>query len=689
MTNETEAVQRPLKLIQRLFAERSPEADGDFVVEKHFTGLLQSEAKVDMLKKSELALVAIPSMIFAVTLTRALACDVPQIPILNASTIDHLPNNSLVRFRGMVSSSNYFVSMNEKYAHTFTPLCHRFPRYFISQIQDMLNPEYYVGEYRRSDGSWQTAKYHDELDEVIRPGTETKFAERKPLVIVPIPGEASWITDRIAQEAVSFISPDGNGVVNTTSSTPKRPHSATIADAAEQMSLSIGVSDATGMTDAAADDDGDSTASARRRAVVKQHRSAGDPLSENAAEAPNAVPVCSFLPGSVLVCVYDNDEALKLNDVVDVVGVLSKVPELASMHLAASDDGALSLLDQDALSAHPPTSQLPRVHAILVHKEARVTQALEFLGKPVDIASARARAAGFLSMILGGDDLAAEYLLLQTLSRVHLRTKEAGALGTMPLSVTGCPAADFPSSSNTKSGCLSGFGDAVTAAVSALTPRCIGLPLSIAALNKGLWTPRRVEGSAYLTPGPLQMAPGTHMIVDETLLEAGTLNETGLRNLAAIQGMMRVQKIAYDFQYFTLDQPTDAPVTILSTGRSILKGAGELEVPLRPTAPLASGTEAVVEAVRSGDVIPARTYMAAVRHLEFSIPESVASAIERELAVAKQKDAAVTEETFHAWLNVARLLALSYGEEMLTMERWAHAMKLECRRRERIVVART
>ncbi len=27
----------------------------------------------------------------------------------------------------------------------------------------MLNPEYYVGEYQRPDGTWQTAKYADQV----------------------------------------------------------------------------------------------------------------------------------------------------------------------------------------------------------------------------------------------------------------------------------------------------------------------------------------------------------------------------------------------------------------------------------------------------------------------------------------------------------------------------------------------
>ena len=49
---------------------------------------------------------------------------------------------------------------------------------------------------------------------------------------------------------------------------------------------------------------------------------------------------------------------------------------------------------------------------------------------------------------------------------------------------------------------------------------------------------------------------------------------------------MKAQKVAYDFEYFSLDQPADAPVTVLSYGRSLLREAPLTVLPLRPAAPL-------------------------------------------------------------------------------------------------------
>lgn len=56
--------------------------------------------------------------------------------------------------------------------------------------------------------------------------------------------------------------------------------------------------------------------------------------------------------------------------------------------------------------------------------------------------------------------------------------------------------------------------------------------------------------------------------------------------MQALQTLVAAQKVAYDFEFFALDQPADAPVTVLSLGRSLLKDCIDLTLPLRPTAPL-------------------------------------------------------------------------------------------------------
>lgn len=44
---------------------------------------------------------------------------------------------------------------------------------------------------------------------------------------------------------------------------------------------------------------------------------------------------------------------------------------------------------------------------------------------------------------------------------------------------------------------------------------------------------------------------GTHLVVDETVLTPGQLNEQGVKNLTALGNLIQWQKLHYDFQYHT------------------------------------------------------------------------------------------------------------------------------------------
>ncbi|RMZ55547.1 hypothetical protein APUTEX25_000130, partial [Auxenochlorella protothecoides] len=392
--------------------------------------------------------------------------------------------------------------------------------------------------------------------------------------------------------------------------------------------------------------------------------------------------------------VVDDLKAPVLNDIVTVVGILSIVPELAA---CCQEDA----MDAELAGSHPPTSRCPRLHALAILPGPSPTPAPAPL-PPSAIAEARLRTIGLLSLVLGGDDLAAEYLLLQLVGRVHARREDAGVIGTGSLNLTGCPAgqASGPAS-------LSSLGQALALALQALMPRsvCLGLTTS-------------------------------QVLLDETVMSAGTLNEVGVRNLQAVDVLVRTQKVAYDFEFFSLDQEADAPVTVLSCGRSLLKDALGTSLPLAPTAPLAE-PESLASMLQTSSLDGVREYLAAVRALDFTIPSHVAEVVEKDLTSARQKDAAITPASLHhllnvghemysfgwwddpfshlrdwqssalAWLldapcrdcskkhhpsriapqkpswQVARLLAVSHGEAELTAGRWAAVQSMELRRSAR------
>ena len=98
-----------------------------------------------------------------------------------------------------------------------------------------------------------------------------------------------------------------------------------------------------------------------------------------------------------------------LNEVVTVIGTLSTLPELAASEFAGEAE--------DLIAAHPPTSRCPRVHAISVATAGEAGPAGTALETPALVEQARAGLLAFLRRCLGGDSLAAEYLLLQLVGR--------------------------------------------------------------------------------------------------------------------------------------------------------------------------------------------------------------------------------------------------------------------------------
>ena len=571
----------------------------------------------------------------------------------------------------------------------------------------MLNPELFCNEYRAEDGTWRSARFQDDVDDgiTIGPHTEVRYGDRRPYVIIPVPGESEWATQAFSTAAGGGSDIDASVVSPPPTRFPsKRLRPEQEADKEDTTSMSMMVTDATTANAAEeGEEDEVSAVDSCRQCIDHSH---------GEQQQQQQKPATPFVPGSCMIYVYssspssdqdqDQDQetegAIKLNDVVEVVGVLSHAPDLAAAHLhhasatqQGTDDVAMSMLDEEMLAAHPPTSQVPRIHALSLMPSSSpvpAQQSSSLVSKDT-IASVRARTIGFLSMVMGGDDVAAEFLLLQMIASVQRRNKD-GVVGVYPLNITNCPPPTTTTTTTEQKERMSEFGEAVATAASLLHPRTLSLPLSLSFLNDASspWIPRRGAEEVCMHYGVLQMAPHTFVVADEGVMEGGQLNEVGLRKLGALQGVMQGQKIGYDFQFFTMEQPTDAPVTVLSAARTMLKGVGEVVVPLAPKAPTAAGAAAVLAAVQGGgaDLGPAREYvqLARKRNEGFTIPEALGGALEQELASAKQKDESVTPETFHVWLNLARLLVASYGEEELTQERWHQALALDAERQKRL-----
>ena len=650
------------------------------------------------------------------------------IPEINAVGVDNVRPGQLVRFRCMV--------------------------------QDMYNPEYYVGAYKdkSTGGRWRTTKFTEKIGAGAEPddSAERKIWERRVLYCVPIPGESSWV--RRLDGAVASAPPptpvkSHEGPTGTSTKRPRsendqpensEPSSAIALDAYDDEEVAKDDEDTVAKILAAA---GENKAAGTPKSNTESNPNAesnsnteSNPASNPAAKQPRAedaaavsgagapVSVVSEASESMdeslnlplgaadtsdglpracpaIVKFYENEESapVKLNDVLELVGVLQIEPEIdvansdqqqAAIAAAAAaanggtpaTGGAAGLaaafadfmMDEDR-AHNPPTSVVPRFHCMM----ARQTSARTFAVLPArpdprpthadpgpaieDPAGIQAALIRHLSGPLGGDVLAAEYVLAVVVSRVHTRT-DSLALGKLSLTLMGVPeGGDLPRN--------------LAAAIADIAPCVAHLPLSIAGLNARSWTPKKDYGVNRLRSGPLQLAPGTVCVLDETALTSGQLKETGVRNVHALKQLVQLQELEYDFQYHQMRMPADLPSVVTSSakhGDSVVQGC-DCRVPLR-----------MVKDTRAADPLDPvlaktmRAFVARAWGSDHSIGDEASSEIESAMVAARQGERKATELEFHRWLTIARLCALSSGETELTVKHWKHAMECERKTEERL-----
>ncbi|KDP21670.1 hypothetical protein JCGZ_03341 [Jatropha curcas] len=535
-----------------------------------------------------------------------------QVPILNPATVRLVQPNTLVRFRGM--------------------------------IQDMLGNEFYVGAYK-DDSVWRTNKFKDFSQHPMGSSPDMRVWERRLLYCVPVPGLNSWA------ESASKIAIDK--YMNWTS----------------QQRDKRGREDFEAMDYKVSCDEFEGTPSA------KKMREDGHPSSSSKSQDYNAecaysssiaVPDIDEDSFPCLVKIYDSPECeLKLNDVFEFVGVLTFDSEPA---VEKDDHDGFSNDYSDDMLVHLPPNKVPRLHCI-IHQKLAVC---DFLcnspiiePKPHLVKEVREALLRYLTAILGNDGVAAHFMLLHLLSRVHARVDNV-AVGKLSLNLT-CL--------NKES--ISIFGNQLNDAVENLLPFTKCMPLTVEYLNRSSLAPKKDYQSNRLTPAALQLAEGSHLMIDETKLEAGTLNSVGVDNARLLKNLIEFQKVEYDFTFYKMEMAADVQLLILSEGKSNILPA-DVIVPFQPS--LVGSSEVV-----AAEVLEAwRWYLATVRSLPHSIESEMQKVVENDLVAARQADRSLGSQDFSRWLTMGRLISASFGETSLSLEHWQMVKELERQRMERL-----
>ncbi|KAG8473879.1 hypothetical protein CXB51_035974 [Gossypium anomalum] len=531
-----------------------------------------------------------------------------QVPILNPKTLRWVQPNSLVRYRGM--------------------------------IQDMLGNEFYAGAYK--DGNlWRTNKFMDVSQYPMGSSPDMCIWERRLLYCVPVPGQSSWT------EPSSEMEPNWSSQTRE-----KRLCLPKLGCCIFQVP----------------DDE------IKNSPITKKMREDGLPSPSQSMDAKttSSSSITSTFQSvdkdnlPCLVKIYDSPESeLKLNDVFEFIGVLTFDSELA---VEKDDNDELSNSFYDDALVHLPPNKVPRLHC-LIHRKLAVQDFLPgspiIEPKPHLVKETREALFRHLTAVLGNDEVAAHFVLLHLLSKVHARVDDV-AVGKLSLNLTGL---------NKES--VSVFGTRLSDTFKNLLPFTNCMPLTLEYLNTASLAPKKDYQANRLVPGILQLPEGSHLMVDETRLESGSLNSTGIENTKLLKNLIEFQKVEYDFQYYKVEMATDVQLLIFSEGKSNIVPA-DVIVPFQPSC-LESTEMPVAEALEAW-----RWYLATVRSLPHSIGSEIQKVVEDDLVAARQTDRSLGSRDFSRWLTMARLISSSFGETSLSKKHWEMVKEMERLRRERL-----
>ncbi|KAL6848125.1 hypothetical protein ACP4OV_022253 [Aristida adscensionis] len=534
-----------------------------------------------------------------------------KVPVLNASSLGLIKPNTLVRYQGMV--------------------------------QDMLGNEFYIGAFK--DGStWRTNKFTDFSPFSMPHPCESHLWERHLFHCVSAPGQNAWTLESSMGPDVCRMS----GCL-TTEQREKRKRD--------------GDNDAMDVSD-----NGHGECSSFSKKTKEDDTNSSSSLAEMTGGVPEMNGGDHHIPGSSFSClvkVYDMPESqVKLNDVVEFIGVYTFDPELAAPN-DNPDDIMLDLIED--VTAQQPPSKVPRLHCLVWRK----LSSHDFLSRPAVtelspslLKGIRQSLLSHLTLLLGKDELAAQCLLLHLLSRLRNRV-DVVTVGRLSLNFTGF---------NRESASI--FGNQLHTLIQGLVPYSQTIPLSIEYLNTATLQPRKDNKSGRLVTGVLQLPQGTHLTFDETVLQTGSLTSKGVENTMLLKNLMESQKVEYDFEYYKLEMATDVQLLTLSEGKSNILPS-DLIVPFRPSS--VAAVNASPEELESW-----RWYLSTVRSLPQSNEPDTYQMIQDEMVSAMRDDRSLGCSELSRWLTMAQIMASSFGEKSLSIEHWQMVKELERLRKQRL-----
>ncbi|KAH3732269.1 mini-chromosome maintenance complex-binding protein [Pelomyxa schiedti] len=538
----------------------------------------------------------------------------------------------------------------------------------------------------------------------------SQFKERLALYCIPIPGESEWVTAQLGHSR-HREPPPSEGMpsrVQNLEDSAKRTAPEPSDDPTHQHHRKLKLPLRYHHTPA---ETANSGSDGKHDTPVIEEEEAAIGSEEYATQDVSMPPVSKYFSNfphtscsrgtPCIVYVYQgSDDHFKVNSVFEFFGVLEMDP------LISKNDSA-DFFPEEHRAHNPPTSLVPRLHCIAVRTastgnghplftsqqlphsptSAASPCSIYSFGEQVsairsNIEFIRNNLIVYISHAIGGDLLLAEYILANMIARVQSRSRgipvgKCSLNIQLPLQVTG--------SSPTTANCGTpsppdvlqvSLIKSILLLYKSLVTKCCDFDLTVESMNSVTIQPHKDYTENRLATGALQLPHGTHLLLNETGLQPGKLNETGISNVKALQSLMDQQSVEYSFGFHSLQFETDIPVVIVSRGPSILSKAVDFKIHWKPTS--APHNPEVLPPLQEPEFLQqCRVYISVCRELEFTIPEPISKLIQDYFVqVRSEKETTINESSLHTLLTLARLISQSFAEEHLSEQTWTHVLQL-------------
>ncbi|CCG84788.1 protein of unknown function [Taphrina deformans PYCC 5710] len=318
---------------------------------------------------------------------------------------------------------------------------------------------------------------------------------------------------------------------------------------------------------------------------------------------------------------YNEKEEGLLHSCLVIIGILEVVGADVTLHSIITQNQRLSTVITSSLPS-PTPADIPEVRADLLH---RLEGALE------------------------GDALAAELCLLSLISGVSVRSPML--IGPLTLNIRGLS----PDTAK-----------ALTSLVSDLT--CTySFDMSIDNLNRSKLYPSH-DGEEF-SAGTLQLPADFAVILNESALSEGKLDERGVKNLQCLSNTITSQDLKFQFPFSEFKIPVDLSFITLSHGKSLLPST--ISVPLTRSSTWNLNAKSSISQMRH--------YLARCRLFEIEIQEEVSKEVQEDFVNSRKEGHPMDQADLSMALALGKEIAKSYSRRQMTWDDYTKAKSLRKR----------